>query len=345
MKRAIVASVLMGALVLTGTGATAGVSWEKVVGGPGQQYWPSSSGDHVAFTEYRRRGYNAVVSPLALPGRIRVNAPGWSGVLGTLMAGTDVVLYQQYRPSGSDLFLYDVSSRRRTRVPKPVKSDRWEYWPVGSQAFILFGRYFGGRNEHRELLLYDRTSHTVQVLIGDMRRLTIFPGFAGERYVAWTTCNRPTCWISYYDTDTDTLTKVANPAGKARYAPAIDEATNTIYFIESPAGRCGVNVTLRRATLGDPTTTVMATLPKHIDTGWTLSPAPNAVTGELDLFFERWDCRRTAADVFVFRSVDQPVTPVLGLGGGDDLGPFHGARGEGRSHSMPGAPPARGKHI
>ena len=335
MRRMFVASVLAFAMLVGGT-AVAAVRSEKVVGGPGNQYWPSSNGQHVAFSELRRHSFNIFVSPLAGTSRTRINANDEQAAVGTLMAGTDQVVFQQFRRHRSDLYFYDISSKRRWLVPRPVKSDKWEYYPAGSQEFILFLRYFGGRNDHSELLLYDRVGDDLRVLISDIGGKTIFPGYAGARYVAWTTCGGGTCSVSYYDTQTDTITKLPPPNGKARYAPAIDEATGAIYFVESAEEGCGRNVSLRMATIGVVGSAALATLPRTIDTGWTLGLTPNAGTGFDDLYYQRYDCRRTTGDVFRFVSVDEPAPMMTDATRGHG-GPAFGAR----PMTMPGAPNRR----
>ena len=176
----------------------------------------------------------------------------------------------------------------------------------------------------------------LHVLIGDIGGKTIFPGYAGARYVAWTTCGGETCSIFYFDSQTDTTTKLPPPNARARYAPAIDEATGAVYFVESSADGCGRNVALRVATIDVAGSEALATLPRTIDTGWTLGLTPNADTGFQDLFYQRYDCRRTTGDVFRFVSVDEPVPPVIATRG-------RGGRGFGsRPLTMPGAPPSLG---
>lgn len=305
IRRASTAIVLASAMLLTGA-ANAAVRSEKVVGGPGNQFWPSSNGQHVAFGELRHRRFDVYVSRLGRTTRTRINANDEQAVLGTLVEGTDQVVFQQYRRHRSDLYVYDISSRRRWLVPTPVRSDKWEFWPAASRELILFLRYFGGRREHRELLLYDRLGGDVRVLIGNTGGKTIFPGFAGTRYVAWTTCGAETCSIWYFDTQTDTMEKLPLPDGKAHYAPAIDEAAGAIYFVQSSANGCGRNVTLRRSTIGSASTTALATFPRTMDTGWTLGLTLNEGTGYQDLYYQRYDCGRKSGDVFRFVSVDAP---------------------------------------
>ena len=319
--------------MMVGGGAQAGVSSEKVVGGPGEQYWASANDEHVAFAEYRRRRYDVYISQLDGSGRVRVNANDRGATLGTLMAGTDVVLLQQFRQNRSDLYFYDISTKRRWLVPPPVRSAHWEYWPAGSQAYILFMRFYRTGDGRRSLMLYDRVADDVQVLIDDVRRKTVFPSFAGARYVAWTICGAQKCSIEVLDTDAGTTTELPQPRGKSRYAPSIDEASSTIYFVESASDVCGRNVTIRSATLGVDGSTVLASLPRRIDTGWTLGLAPNTATGFDDLYFERWDCRRQAGDVHRLVSVDGPP-PASADRPGD-----RGGSGLGERPTMPGAPP------
>ena len=53
MRRMALATALVFTMLLSGT-AIAAVRSEKVLGGPRNQYWPSSNGEHLAFSEYRR---------------------------------------------------------------------------------------------------------------------------------------------------------------------------------------------------------------------------------------------------------------------------------------------------
>jgi len=153
--------------------------------------------------------------------------------------------------------------------------------------------------------------------------------------VAWTVCGSKTCSVWTFDNDTEAVAQVPMPDGTEQFAPAIDETAGTIYLIRTAANRCGRNATLRRAMIGGSSWEMLATLPRGIDTGWTLSFAPNADTGYQDLFFERWDCDRRKGHVFAFRSVDAPPpTTVRPAGSG------HGVAGPGTSRPPlpPGGP-------
>ena len=115
MRRIFVASVLAVSMMVGGT-AVAAVRSEKVIGGRGNQYWPTSNGEHVAFTEYRRRVFDIFVSRLGATARTRINANDEQAAIGTLMAGTDQVVFQQFQRNRSDLYFYDISSKRRWLV-------------------------------------------------------------------------------------------------------------------------------------------------------------------------------------------------------------------------------------
>ena len=72
--------------------------------------------------------------------------------LGTLMAGTDQVVFQQFRQRSLRPVTSTTSPRSTMASSSPVQPSKWEYWPAGSQEFILFLRHFPGRREHRELV-------------------------------------------------------------------------------------------------------------------------------------------------------------------------------------------------
>lgn len=313
MRRGLIV-MLASCLALTGSvAASAGTSMEKVVGGGGTQYWPSSNGTFVAYSNYFRRDYNALAMNEATGHRVRANARGTSGVLGSFIQGTSQFIFQQYGDR-SDLYFFDVSNRQRTKAPSAVNGIGWVYWPAGSQEHILYMRATH-RFHTRSLMLFDRSTKTNRKLIDDIGGKTVFPGYVGARYAAWTTCGSEACFVFVYDTTTQTTTKLPTPASKSSYAPVIDEATDQIYFVRS-ADRCGVDVTIRVGALGSDQSTTVATLPRGIDTGWTLSLTSNATSGFQDLYFERWECKDQRGDVWAIRSVDDPGTMR-----GQDVGP------------------------
>ena len=339
MKKLLAALSLLSIVLATSTASAGGLGVEEIVNHSGTQFWPSSDGEIVAYAGYLQREWDAYVEPIDGHGRTRLNDNNSDGTLGSLVAGTDTVVFQQF-DRRSDLYIHRISTGRTWLMPRPIRSPEWEYWPVASQRFVLFNRAIirNDRVQRRALVLVDREGGPQRILIRDANGKTVFPGYAGERYVAWSVCGSKTCSVWTFDVDTDTVARVPLPDGKAQYAPAIDETAGTIYLIQTPEDRCGVNVQLRRASLGGSNWETLATLPTGIDTGWTLSFAPNLDTGYQDLFFERWDCDRRKGHVFAFRSVDAPSPPPAVPAGS---GPWAAGPWSSRPPLPPGAPSSR----
>lgn len=306
MKRISILITMVFTVGALATPATAGLTPQKVVGGPGAQYWPSSNGTFVAWSDGTKRLARIFVMQLSNGHRARVNRPGTDSNLGSFIQGTDELIYQEYSGTRSDLFFYDASTEVRRKAPKTVNAPGFEYWPQGSQRFLLYLRATN-RFRTRSLFLYDRASGKQRRLVDSIGRgRTIYPGFVGDRYAAWSTCNGEYCTISVYDDVTHVVERLPRPSGKADYAPTIDEGTDHLYFVRSRADVCGRGVTIRTEPLGSTASTVVATLPRGIDTGWNTSLTTDVDSGFLDIYFERWDCRRKVSDIYALRSVNAP---------------------------------------
>jgi hypothetical protein len=225
------------------------------------------------------------------------------GVAGGFDPGSNTVVYQQFTSGGSDLYLFDLDTGTRTSLGGVVSTARWEWNPEISDTFILFGRWIARRNEQR-ILLYNRTDDSItQLDVADVDRSVVaFPGSVGERYATWTRCNKRTCLALYYDSQTGIASRIPSVDGRPQYAPAIDEATEQVYFVRS-GFRCGRQVRVLRAPLAAlGTTTVLFSLPRGIATEVEMSLAPNPVAGT-DLWFGRYRCRANDGDVYVARDI------------------------------------------
>lgn len=303
MRRGLILA-LAGCMVLTsGAIAHAGVAIEKVVPGTGQNYWPSSNGTFVAYSQYLRHRYNALAMNEATGLKMTANINATFGVMGSFVQGSTRFVYQQYSDE-SNLFFFDVATGRRTPGPPVINKVGWVYWPQASQDFILFMRATHNFDV-RALFLYDRSTNTQRKLVPDIGGKRLFPGFVGARYAAWTLCGSKACSVYVYDSTNEVVSKLPTPDGESSYSPVIDEATDLIYFVQSPAQRCGIDVTIRSAVLGTEESTIVAALPRGIDTGATLSLTANT-SGFNDMYFERWDCKEQESDVVAIRSVDDP---------------------------------------
>ena len=306
MKHIVIMIAAFAVLGATASPAAAGLTPQKVVGGPGSQYWPSSNGTYVAWSDGRNRLARIFVMDPGTGTRAKVNRPGSDSNLGSFIQGTDELVYQEYSGTRSDLYFYDAGSGDRRKAPRTVNAPGFEYWPQGSQRFLLFLRATNRFRTH-SLFLYDRAADHQRRLVSSIpANRSIYPGFVGDRYAAWSTCNGEFCTISVYDDSTHTIDKLPRPSGKADYAPAIDEASGQLYFVRSQADRCGRGVTIRRGTLGATDSVSLLALPRGIDTGWNTSLTTDAGSGFLDIYFERWNCRQRSADIYALRSVNAP---------------------------------------
>jgi hypothetical protein len=131
----------------------------------------------------------------------------------------------------------------------------------------------------------------------------------GDRYLAYTHCNKRNCFSDLYDLATNKRRRIPTVNRRPQYAPVVDEVNSTVYFTRS-GSRCGRGVNILRLPLSlSGTATKIVGLPRGIDTGWDASLTENASTGKMDLFIERWNCKKRDADVYVARGVDDGSTP------------------------------------
>jgi hypothetical protein len=306
MRRTAVAILAILALALGSMPARAASTPVKVLGGPGEQYWPSSNGTHLAWSDWDGHRTNEYVKVLATGITKKVNAAGTFGATGSFVGTSDVLVYQQWgtrRPS--DIYFYDVSARTRTKAPVAVNTPgMWEGLPMASDAYLVFKRSkysASGKLLNNWLILYDRNTHDTTTLAKGLK--TFIPSFAGATYVAWTVCGSVTCTVFYWSVGGGTHA-VPSVTGKAQYDGVIDEVSSQIYYVRSSANACGRFVTFRRSSIGSSTSTVLGSLPAGFDAGFNLSLSPNPVTTHEDLFFERWACKAESGDIYKFRSVD-----------------------------------------
>ena len=334
----------IGMVLVVATASQAGVTPTKVLGGPADQFRPTSDGVSVAWSEFKRStGNDVYVRALDATTERRVNEAGTAGWLGSFAGDTDEIVYQQATRRRSDIFIYDVSDRTRSKLRDGISSLDWEWWPVASPELVLFLRdVLNDRGEYvkTKLLMVNRATDDVRTLIGDIgRRTLVFPGFVGAGLVAWTRCAR-TCNVFIHDAVGNATSRLPMPDNRAQYAPAIDEVGGMIYFIRS-GPRCGQGVTFRRASLADPdTSTALFQLPAGIDTDWTMSLTTDPDTMLLDLYFGRFNCARQDTDVYVLNGVDAPTMALRSVGW-TGIGPGGGSRRTDMAGASPGHPSAR----
>ena len=82
MKHIVIMIAAFAVLGATASPAAAGLTPQKVVGGPGSQYWPSSNGTYVAWSDGRNRLARIFVMDPGTGTRAKVNRPGSDSNLG-----------------------------------------------------------------------------------------------------------------------------------------------------------------------------------------------------------------------------------------------------------------------
>jgi hypothetical protein len=298
MRRGIAACAVATVLILAAAPAGAAVVLDKVLGGPEAQFLPFANETHLIWTqnsEARPNHYNAFGGALDATGRFRLNDTGTNGFTGGIDPGTNVAIYQQTNDGRSNLFLFDLDTRVRTKLPAPVNSPRWEWAPRISTSYILFQRDENGRTN---LYLYDRTAETLdQIHSVDPDRAFLYAGSVGESYASWTVCGQG-CNAFVYEIAGNDKTKLPVPVGKHQYAPTVDEATGEVYFVRS-GNACGANVGIwRRPVDLSALAERIISLPDGIDTGWTLALDVDTGNARLDAWFEYHRCRSRQGDLY-----------------------------------------------
>jgi hypothetical protein len=156
----------------------------------------------------------------------------------------------------------------------------------------------------KRLLLYDRNSGAMRTLIRGTRR-EYGPTFVGSEYVFMWTCDHDytACAVSYWSEATGRRMQPA-PLGYKQGSGELDEATGDLYLTRYRRW-CGRSTTIRRGTIGAEASTSIASLPKGIavaDMSLTSDPG----SGDLDLYFTRYDCRARSGDIYVLEGVNLP---------------------------------------
>jgi hypothetical protein len=308
--RPIAVSVLVGALACLPAAAQAVTGPVKIVGGPEDQLHPSVDDTYLIWTqnsEARPNVDHAFGKILGEEGRFRLDATGTRGAAGGIDPDSGRAIYQQMTDTESDLYWFDLEARDRMKVAaEGVNTDRWERDPRVSTAFLLFARDAGSSTS---LFLFDRAADAVtKIAEYDITRFYVAPGAVGDRYATWTVCGPFTCSAWWYDTqETDPKPrKLPTVDGRPQYAPVIDEAGGSVYFVRSGQA-CGASVGVwRRAWPIDPDVAAerLLALPTGIDTGWTMSLDRDVTHQRVDLWFSRYRCASQQGDVVELRDVE-----------------------------------------
>jgi hypothetical protein len=252
----VVAAATVAVLMLTvpAMGSVTGVITTKA-----DEYNPAATDTYVSWNLWTGKHALIYAKPLAGGTKVRVNATGTEAYNGSI-DGT-MVIYQQYVPSKgrSDVFTYDLLTKKRSKLGKPVSTDRWEYEPVASGNYVMWARYY--RNADRKIFLLDTNTHVVTRLASTSgSRWSLDPSQVNGGYAVWSKSeiHKHTlvgCNVFLYDIANQTTTKIDNPNAKCQYSPAVDPA-GTVYFARSGWG-CGKNTVLRQLPLAGSVSTIV----------------------------------------------------------------------------------------
>jgi hypothetical protein len=278
----------------------------KILAGPEDQSSPSVNAAYLVWTQ------NSVAHPtrdhaygrtpvLGATGRFRMDAPGTRGSAGGIDPLRNRAIYQQMTSSTSDLYWFNFDTRKRSKLPAPVNTAKWERDPRVSATYVLFAR---DTRSEVALFLWRRGAPTLRK-IASYAFATSFvaPGGVGDRYATWTVCGPLNCSAHVYDADTDTTMEIPTLQDRPQYAPVVDESRSIVYFVRSHQG-CGdtVGIWRRPLDLSAPGTRLVL-LPAGIDTGWTLSLDDDVAHPRLDLWFARFRCGPRQGDLYELRDV------------------------------------------
>ncbi len=269
-------------------------------------YDPAAPADVVAWVQNSASDpghWDVRAKPRAGGSGWRVNATGTSGYGAAPIWGTNSIVYQQTTSSQSDLYLYNLSTKHRTKLDAHVNTSNWEYYPAASSKYVFFDRL---TSSARLTLLYNRNTHKTKQLGKEPVRCKtcLTPTWVGDSHAIWSSCKGSLCRIKVYTVGSgvETLPDTASPY--SQYGAAMDEATGDIYYVYSTS-YCGLFVEIRRWNIdGLSAPETIYDFPEGID-GNSVSLAPSQTTpGDVDLLYSDYDCLNEDADIFQIESVN-----------------------------------------
>jgi len=309
-----IAAAIAVSFALVATSAWAAITPVKVVVEPAAQYYAFGNDSYVAYNSNSKAHPDhwdalSIHRPSGAPAP-RLNAAGTEGYVGGFDPGTNTALYQQVAGDASDLYFFDLDTRKRTKVPG-VNTASWEWQPRISSSYIFFFRnYSAGGDYYTGLYLWNRAKKfgTRIEAYRWSKNAWLDAGSVGDRYASWTRCTLDTCIAYVYDTQSGRIRQIPSKNGRPQYAPTLDEANGLVFFVRSGFG-CGVEVGFWSVPLSNfsAAPTKIASLPAGIDAGNMASLMPSRDGTENDLLFARIDCGRST-DIYALPGVS-PLGP------------------------------------
>ena len=294
MRRVRLVLVALSFLVATALPALA-LKVVPVVATDDYEYHPAASANYVAWS-VSVRGHNDLYAEKFGRKPFKVNARGTEGINGGIDGTT--LIYQQFGGgSGSDIYFFDLRTKDRTKAPRSINTDRWEYWPSLSGDWLLFFRLFNDGS--RETILFNLATGETRTL-DETRgsRHTLGPGQVNGNFVVWeedTYAGGGTftaCDIIVYDISNENSTTVPNPNAKCQYGPSVDPS-GTVYYGRSGFS-CGANATVNKYPIGGEPKQLLS-LDRGVD--FVTTYAVDNADGTVDVYFDEGSCKPSTSDI------------------------------------------------
>jgi hypothetical protein len=272
------------------------------------ELYPAAVAGYVAWEQNSVRSpnhFDVFAQPRSGGLRWKVNAPRTFGFGSSPVSGTQAIIYQQAAGSASDLYQYNLSSKRRVKLPAKVNTAAWEYSGTASSSNIAFMRL---TPTARVLWLYNRsTRRTTQIAsIKPKCGSCLRPTWVGASHLLYQTCSAKTfgCQIRLWTKGVATRV-VPNADGSpySQYGGSMNEATGDVYYIRTTTW-CGLFTEIRRWNIAGGSFTTIYDFPEGTDAN-SVSLAPDELTpSDTDLLFSQFDCIANESDIYQIASVN-----------------------------------------
>jgi hypothetical protein len=281
-KLIVVVTVVL--LALLGVLPAGAVEPVKVFGTKADEWRPAASDEYLAWTVWT--GSTSIVYAKPFGGaRMRVSPKGYDGWSGAIDGSKLVYQRASIKKGISDIYLFDLVTKRQTKLPRPVNTGAWEYYPSMSGDLIAFARRF--KDGSRKVYVWNRATNALKVIAKSSKKAVLEVGQVNGNYVVfdrWGGDPLSFCEVYRYNVTTGSTTRIPNPNDRCQWGSSVDPS-GTVYFGRSPFTAC--NVTLRAFPVGGPVSTI-ASLPRGRD--FSTSDAVDNGDGTTDVYFDPFRC-------------------------------------------------------
>jgi hypothetical protein len=283
-----IVSLLVAASMTTAAHATAVTDGTPAVATAANEFTPAYATGYLTYSSNSTgapKKYNEYVLPDG-GSRFKVNPSGTFGFGGGIDGTT--LAYQLVSRTGSDVALYDVSTKSALPTPPGLDTRWWEWAPSLSGNYVLFNRNninMAKRQWQKVVLFNTSTDASTTLKMVKSGKPFLSAGEVNGNYATWTMCTR-TCNVYLYDIGAKTTTKIPNPSGSPQYYPAVT-ADGTVYFAAS-GSKCGASVKILREPLASSPTTIV-----NVSHGYDVQQSINVFTNpdtSVTLFYPRMAC-------------------------------------------------------